>query len=528
MLAESMNASVSIATKPLVYSAFRYINNKVHNALAEYVDNSIQSYVDNQELLSSLNENHKLTVKIDIDPDRGIITIKDNAFGISEKYYENAFELANIPLDASGLNEFGMGMKVSSIWLSNLWTVETSAYGEPYKKTLVFDLEDVVQKEKLQLDVKIEPAYKEEHYTLITLQNLSQNKPSARQISGIKKHLASIYSKYIREGILNLFVNEELQEVTELKILKAPYYENPDGEPIYWKKDIKFDAGSYRVKGFIGVLETMSTSTDNGFLLFRRGRVIGSSYEDRYRPKCLCGEPGSPQFKRIFGELELEGFHVSFTKNSFTEGDEFEMFIKYLAEDLEKDTSFRIFRQAQNFKKGTDPATPKVAKSLTETLVETFNRPVVTTSKTPIRTKPEPKPIIAPPNSTQDKVEEIPILTTPESEEPKAAEQMANPIHTQITIDGYDFELELGHVKGADAGWLYDLVKLGNDSYKTQFNLRHKYFERFAGDFKSEDGYLPVATFIKAMVSAELALMNVGDESGNVFRNMFNKLIGQI
>ena len=105
---------------------------------------------------------------------------------------------------------------------------------------------------------------------------------------------------------------------------------------------------------------------------------------------------------------------------------------------------------------------------------------------------------------------------------------MANPIHTQITIDGYDFELELGHVKGADAGWLYDLVKLGNDSYKTQFNLRHKYFERFAGDFKSEDGYLPVATFIKAMVSAELALMNAGDESGNVFRNMFNKLIGQI
>ena len=93
---------------------------------------------------------------------------------------------------------------------------------------------------------------------------------------------------------------------------------------------------------------------------------------------------------------------------------------------------------------------------------------------------------------------------------------------------GFDFELELGHVKGADSGWLYDLVKLGDDNYKTQFNLRHKYFERFAGDFKSEDGYLPVATFIKAMVSAELALMHTGDDSGNVFRNMFNKLIGQI
>lgn len=521
-----MNTSVSIATKPLVYSAFRYINNKVHNALAEYVDNSIQSYVDHQELLSHINPSHKLTVKVDIDPDRGIITVKDDAFGISEKYYEKAFELANIPLDASGLNEFGMGMKVSSIWLSNLWTVETSAYGEPYKKTLVFDLEDVVQQEKLALDVKIDSASIDEHYTLITLENLSQNKPSSRQINGIKKHLASIYSKYIREGVLDLFINGELQEITELKILKAPYYENPDGPQIYWKKDIKFDAGPYHVKGFIGVLETMSTSTDNGFLLFRRGRVIGSSYEDRYRPKCLCGEPGSPQFKRIFGELELEGFHVSFTKNSFTEGDEFEMFINYLAQDLDKDTSFRIFRQAQNYKKNSDPATPKVAKSLTETLVETFSKPVVTTTKNPIRTKPEPKLEPEIPVQTPSITSATPIR--PEDEEPKPAEQMANPIVTQINIDGYDFELELGHVKGADSGWLYDLVKLGDESYKTQFNLRHKYFERFASDFKSEDGYLPVATFIKAMVSAELALMNEGDASGNVFRNMFNKLIGQI
>lgn len=31
------NNKVSIATKPLVYSAFRYIENKVWNALAEYV-----------------------------------------------------------------------------------------------------------------------------------------------------------------------------------------------------------------------------------------------------------------------------------------------------------------------------------------------------------------------------------------------------------------------------------------------------------------------------------------------------------
>ena len=59
-------------------------------------------------------------------------------------------ELANLPLDRKGLHEFGMGMKVSSIWLCNTWTVETSAFGEPIRKTMTFDLEEVVAKEEFR------------------------------------------------------------------------------------------------------------------------------------------------------------------------------------------------------------------------------------------------------------------------------------------------------------------------------------------------------------------------------------------
>ena len=102
------NSKVSIATKPLVYSAFRYIENKVWNALAEYVDNAIQSFKDHAEILSAINPNSKLRVEINIDIDNDIITIRDNAFGITNDKYERAFELANIPLDRKGLNDFGI------------------------------------------------------------------------------------------------------------------------------------------------------------------------------------------------------------------------------------------------------------------------------------------------------------------------------------------------------------------------------------------------------------------------------------
>lgn len=110
------NNKVSIATKPLVYSAFRYIENKVWNALAEYVDNAVQSFKDHIDILKNINPNGKLRVDINIDIEQDIITITDNAFGITNENYDRAFELANIPLDRKGLNEFGMGMKVSSIW----------------------------------------------------------------------------------------------------------------------------------------------------------------------------------------------------------------------------------------------------------------------------------------------------------------------------------------------------------------------------------------------------------------------------
>ena len=69
-----MANNVSIATKPLVYSAFRFINNKVWTALAEYVDNSLQSYLNHKELLSKLNHDGKLNVLINIDFDNDVIT----------------------------------------------------------------------------------------------------------------------------------------------------------------------------------------------------------------------------------------------------------------------------------------------------------------------------------------------------------------------------------------------------------------------------------------------------------------------
>jgi len=93
--------------------------------MAEFVDNALESFMRHREELQRVNgAKYRLVVAIEYDPrDGGRITIRDNAAGIYESEYTRAFRPAEIPLDRSGLAEFGMGMKSAACWFVRDWTV---------------------------------------------------------------------------------------------------------------------------------------------------------------------------------------------------------------------------------------------------------------------------------------------------------------------------------------------------------------------------------------------------------------------
>jgi hypothetical protein len=544
-----MNNTVSIATKPLVYSAFRYLNHKAWNALAEYVDNSLQSFIDHQDILSKLNPSGKLTVRINIDLQEDRITVVDDAFGIEEHNFERAFELANIPLDASGLNEFGMGMKVSSIWFSDWWVLETSAYGENVKKKVIFDLNDVAQNEKLSLDVDIKAASRDAHFTKLTLTKLSSNnKPTGRTIGAIKKHLTSIYIKYIRNGILDLYVNDELLQPTEPKILVAPYFKTPNGDNITWRYDINFEVpkyvngkevGKYVAKGFIGVLETMS-EIDNGLLLFRRGRVIGTSYDEKYRPKLLSGSIGSPRYKRIFGELELDGFNVSFNKSSFVEDDDFYSFIEILKDDIASHKTLDIFGQAENYRKPVSANDrKKIATNISNSLKKTTNITITKSVINVANSNSVNKPVVdnnsllpstVSPNENSDSSNSGTSSNTVTQTEPNDSKNNIGFDDREINVDlmGVHYTLIIGSNFNMSEG-IYSFEQINSNTFRSDLNLNNPYFERFSKSFSSEDGVNSVLSFISTMLTTEISLMSKSDyTSGKQFRDSFNSFFGNI
>jgi hypothetical protein len=342
---------VNISPGVGIIKIFKALDYEPWFALAEYVDNSISSYINDKESIIVNEPNYKLKIEIDINFIDNNISIKDNAGGIKIDKYEYAFRAAEIPEDTTGLNEFGMGMKTASSWLANKWTVITSAIGENTERTIQFNVEEVVENDMHELIAIEKEVNPKEHYTIIKLEELTGNAPLSRDLMKIKKHLSSIYRKFLRDPNICILVNNEELVYQDQEVLFAPKWDNENGIPIEWKIEINQSFGTNkRVVGFIGLLSTMSTSVYNGFSLFRRGRVIEGSGDDLFRPKQLCGQVGSHQFKRVFGELELEGFQVDFTKGKFQGDKDFDELLDLLQDFCDSD-EFPLLRQARNYRK---------------------------------------------------------------------------------------------------------------------------------------------------------------------------------
>ena len=101
----------SVDIRPTVgyLSILPSISYKPWYAIAEFVDNSLQSYLDKKSKLKKIHSsNWKLRIGIYITAYK--IKIIDNAGGIAEKDYSRAFRALQ-DLKKDGLSEFGMGMK---------------------------------------------------------------------------------------------------------------------------------------------------------------------------------------------------------------------------------------------------------------------------------------------------------------------------------------------------------------------------------------------------------------------------------
>lgn len=341
--------SVDIRPGVSVLAVLRHLNYRPWFALGEFVDNAVESFIKHRAALEQAEPGINLQVSIDIDattPPR--ISIRDNAAGIFEAEYPRAFRPAAIPPDRSGLAEFGMGMKSAACWFAPRWTVRTSALGEPVSRTIRFDIENIVRDDIAELNIREESEKANSHFTEIILEDVF-HLPVGRTVAKLKEHLTDIYRAFIRDGLLELRFNGEALIYREPRVLRAPYFRDKEGPDQEWRKPIEFDlGGGLSVHGFAAIRETGNTAKA-GFSLFRRGRVIQGSADEGYRPAFIFGSSNSYRYQRIFGELHLDGFDVSHTKDGFRWDENEQPFLELLREHLDS-RELPLLKQAEGYR----------------------------------------------------------------------------------------------------------------------------------------------------------------------------------
>jgi len=341
-------------------------------ALGELVDNAIQSYLTNKADLREVDPDYHLTVSIDIGrSDGGSITVTDNAAGIAAKDWERAFKVAEPPSDATGLSQFGVGMKAACCWFAKEWSVRTTALGEDVVRSVSFDVPAIVESRDETLLVDVEPIDLRSHFTVIEMSNL--HRPvAARTLGKIRTYVGGIYRQFLRDDEITLVVNDERVVFQEPMILDAPRYNDKDGDPHQWRKDvdIRLDSGR-RVTGFVAIRET-GQARQAGLALLYRNKVVTGSGEEMYKPDEIYGGGNSFASQRLFGELRMDDFNVTYTKDSLVWYDEEEEFIEALRAEIDAEP-YPLLKQANGYRKRDPELAPAyVATQMLDNITDSF------------------------------------------------------------------------------------------------------------------------------------------------------------
>lgn len=511
MITQDNIQSVSIEIGNSLYNRFEDFPSTISHDLAEFVDNALQSYKDNATCLDELHTDYKLKITIDIEWDEAertrakSITIRDNAAGIRKEKYVTAFKPGNTPENNTGLNEFGMGLKTAACWFGNTWVAKTKALGETVERTIHFSLNDVTLKDLKTLPVLELPTDITKHYTEIKITELTKNAPSLRSLANIRSELASIYRVSLRKKEMEIHVCGEPLSYNEPEILVAPFVRTPDAEPVLWRKEIDEEllGGKYRAKGFIGILRTMNKN-QNRIVLMRRGRVIvGAETEGQYYSKYISGQSGSPRDKRIFGELELEGFQVTFNKNDVQDKDNLEALMEAVNGVIHT-KEFDLTTQAQEYRE--DERTKQIKR-----IVKKHN-----TSQ-----KADRSPIVV---NTAPVVDiAVPAVKTESTTNPTIAIPVVlGEYEDSYKINGQDYTLKVVFMnEGKKTGELFwvDVSEKSNNIIACQINTQHVYFEHFG---KPNDANIAL---LKTMAIAKFAAKNQGNDTAADMFNFFNDFI---
>lgn len=518
-----MAKEIDIRPTSGVYATYERLSYQPWTALAEFVDNSTQSFFDHREELLHECGQKSLCVLIEHSVDDKSLIITDDAYGMEFEDFQRAIMLDRPPLNTLGRNEYGMGLKTAACWFGKKWTVATTQYGSDKGYSVTMDINKLARDKDSTVKAEVFAADPRDHYTIITIENLKK-KIIGRTCGKVKDFLSSIYRQDIRNGDLRIVYKD-----TELAFIDPEVYEEErqDGTKEVWRKEIRFNV-SYEGKllpvcGFIGIRKKGSLK-DAGFTLLRRGRVIVGGPERNYRPQELFGYANSFAYQRLFGELHMDEWPVTQAKDQFD----------WHNSGLEESFIEELGKLSSEYRKKADTVRKnKQSTDIIEGAVQNLESAgVIHNASTE-------------PHATNGKIEESDEIR--DGDATGAVEddpEMCVPPETEVVVSGYKshdvrfcynnqeytFTIEIDN-SNPQHNWLL-VSRIANDehAYRIKLDMKHPFFEPF---IRNEEFQQTMVKLSIAIVLAECDARAVSPNQDGLiraedFRWRMNKILADL
>ena len=496
-----------------VIGVFSRLNYKAWYAIAEFVDNSTQSFYSHQgELLQ--NGINNVTVSIEYNSEHDILTINDDAFGMEFDDFARAVKVDSPPNDKTGRNEFGMGLKTAASWFGNVWSVRSTQLGSNIEYYTEIDIPEMREKNINTVSIRKSYVDAKKHGTTIVIREITKKIGSPRTKNKITELLKSMYRRDLNNGLVHIKYDNEPLYYDEYSCLS---FRNRE-----WRMDVDFSfvfaTRNYRVKGFVGILANGGFGRA-GFALFRRNRVVVGGEDFNYKPEEIFGQAQSTIAHKLFGELDLDDFPINQAKDGFVWDDGLEEeFLKQLKYRIKEYIDIAKITKKDRVKE--ESTSKDISDNIQNQVQETINSAFGNLSSIIGVNSPSPN------NQTQ-----LELFKEYQFEQNNLPEEVDDKVRDYtISLDGATkCNISVQWTKGNALTWIsVDSDESCNEA-KIKLNINHPFFKPFC---EKEDFKMVLEKFAIAFALAEMrAKKNANSEgmiSPNAFRTHINNYLKEL
>lgn len=508
------NLSLNIQPQAGVIGVFSRLNYKPWFAIAEFVDNSTQSFYSHQDELALFGIK-EVEISVNYDGEKDILYIIDSAFGMELEDFERAVKIDSPPEDKTGRNEFGMGLKTAASWFGNIWSVRSTQLGSEYEYFTEINIPELRKRNINVVSIKRTHADPSTHGTTIIIRDVTKKIGSARTKGKIVELLKSMYRRDLNNGLVRITYDGDPLYYDEFNCLRF--------RERVWRKDLDFsfvfDGKTYNVTGFVGILANGGFGRA-GFALFRRNRVVIGGEEFNYKPDEIFGQAQSPIAHKLFGELNLDDFPINQAKDGFVWDDGLEeVFVDQLKNQIKE--YIEIARISNKDREKEESTSKTVSDNVHSQVQDSIDRSFTKVAESlPLTTDTS--------DDTQSDLEFYKKFQAEQNNRPEEIDDKER-VYT-IQLDAASkCVISVRWTKGNSATWIKVEPAEDGSNASIQLNINHPFFKPFS---EKEDFKMVLEKFAIAFALAEIrAKTNANMEgmiSPNAFRTHINNYLREL